>query len=805
MTSPLSVDPAALDGAGSAVVEVGDALGQAVNTLTTALSGLSGMAGDDPSGAALGRRYDAAAKAMLDAMVTTRNGMSRIGDGVRMSAHNYSVAESLSDVARRTDPLPKPPMSSPISASGLPSAVGGASNAPLGWGWVSPYIGMIWPSGDSTQLRAAAAAWMAASSQFLAVETTAAAPLGVVGAQQIPEGAAIGTAFSTALNSGTRIMVASSQIASQLTAYAANIDAVHAAILNLLAKICDPLTGIKMIWDVVTRDDENEIKQIAEDIRTVVDSFTEDVNVLRDQLATTVSGMAEVASAMGAYANKEWNQFLHGTAIGQVIDTQLRVDKGIIGQATGVLADNWRYGPLRAMLDPEGWFDNWGNAITGMAPLVGLGGEDAPGVLESWKNMGKEAVHWDLWQEDPAEALGRSLFDAGTAIIPGGGAAKGTAAVRGATEAAEGIGRGTGTAAERLPVAPRALEHAPAVTGKGDVPPAPHPHAEPPPERPTPPWAQPGHEPPPPDAKPVPAPTDRPLPQSPTEATTPVAETPGPHTPAGATTHQPGLADPTHAPAAAAADGSSARGSGPLSQPDIADNTHTPTAHEPAKASGNQQSELAHAGTPSAEKSAIPTAAEPNRHPTPATASASEGHIPGLAASDAPDAHAQSQPHAAPTEPARPPPPPASDASQSSSSPSAPETPSSRGSGERPSSTLGPPAAPKDDGFPTGHSPDAGSSGQPESPASQATGRADDGHNVAHQSGEHIGDHSDTPAGSHQVANVESIHEEMHNMRPWDRDRIGLAITPGELEKSLIAGDAPPEVAASAANSPHLN
>jgi hypothetical protein len=59
--APLAVDPSTLDGAGAAVVTAGEGLGSVISTLTAALSGCSGMAGDDPAGAALGYSYDGSA------------------------------------------------------------------------------------------------------------------------------------------------------------------------------------------------------------------------------------------------------------------------------------------------------------------------------------------------------------------------------------------------------------------------------------------------------------------------------------------------------------------------------------------------------------------------------------------------------------------------------------------------------------------------------------------------------------------------------------------------------------------------
>ncbi|KAA0104695.1 hypothetical protein [Mycolicibacterium sp. P1-5] len=285
---------------------------------------------------------------------------------------------------------------------------------------MAKYIGMIWPNGDSARLRVAAAAWTAAGTQVLVTETSAAGPLGIIGAQQIPEGEAIGKAFATSINGAVQVMNQCTTMAAQLNAYAAEIDSVHAAIIDLLSRICDPMTGFKEVWDVLTGEDEDEIKQIANDIKTVIDNFKSEASALASEMSVAMSAAESIASAMGHYADKEWNQFLHGTDVGRLVDQDLRVTKGFLGQGGNLLKDNWKYGPLRAMTQPDRWLKDWKDTVTGMAPLVGLGGDGAPGVGQSWKDVGKGLLHWDEWSKDPADALGRSIFDVGTFLVPGG-------------------------------------------------------------------------------------------------------------------------------------------------------------------------------------------------------------------------------------------------------------------------------------------------------------------------------------------------------------------------------------------------
>ncbi len=155
------------------------------------------MSGDDPAGAAFGHSYDNSASKLLEAMATTRNGLCRLGDGVRISAHNYSIAEANSNISGHSHPLPGPHPTGSISAGSTPSSVGHGAGPPAGWAWVSKYIGMIWPTGDSAKLRGAAAAWTIAGTNFEVSEILGAAgPMSSIGAQQIPEGPAIAAAFS---------------------------------------------------------------------------------------------------------------------------------------------------------------------------------------------------------------------------------------------------------------------------------------------------------------------------------------------------------------------------------------------------------------------------------------------------------------------------------------------------------------------------------------------------------------------------------------------------------------------------------
>ena len=403
--APLAVDPEVLDGAGAAVISAGEGLGSVITTLTTSLSGCNGMAGDDPAGAAFGRTYNSSASKLLEAMATTRNGLCRLGDGVRISAHNYSAAEALSNVSGHGQPLPAPHQTGSISAGSAPSAVGDGVAAPAGWGWVSKYIGMIWPNGDSAKLRSAAAAWTSAGTNFEVGEILGAAgPMGSIGAQQIPEGPAIAAAFSATNRSASGILQQCATIATQLTSLAGKIDTVHAAILDLLSRICNPLTGLKEVWEFLTDDDEDEIRKIANDIRIIVNQFTAEVDALCQEIAKALSEAAVIISAMARYAEKEWDHFLHDTDVGRALDHVGQMCKGVFTEAEGFVKSFWTFNPARAVVDPKGFWHSVSGAVDKLESLTGLEGEQR--LKESWKELGKDTVHWDEWSTNPFQAAG---------------------------------------------------------------------------------------------------------------------------------------------------------------------------------------------------------------------------------------------------------------------------------------------------------------------------------------------------------------------------------------------------------------
>lgn len=323
---------------------------------------------------------------------------------------------------------------------------------------------------------------------------------------RFPEGAAIDAALSDAYDNTTKIVQQCQTIAAQLTTYAAKVDKVHAAILDLLARICDPLTGIKEVWDILTDEDEDEIKKIADDIRTVVDNFSAEVDALRAQIAAVLEKATAAVSAMGDHAVKRWDRF--SRAIEPALTQLGQFGKGFGEEAVGLVKGLWEVSQVRAVIDPAGWLTSTSEMAKGVAPLVGASGEHGPAVGQAWQLVGKQLTHWDDWKEHPFEALGKTGFDLATMALPGGPVAKLGKVGAGARDALEGVDAVTGLRkpptfesftsprGEPPKIAPRGPEPAPRAVPRESAP----------------------------QTKPAPAPAGTPAPHSPTESTRRPAE-----------------------------------------------------------------------------------------------------------------------------------------------------------------------------------------------------------------------------------------------------------------------------------------
>src|SRR5262249_34460401 len=150
-------------------------------------------------------------------------------------------------------------------------------------------------------------------------------------------------------------------------------------------------------------------KRIADDIRTVVDNFTAEVEALEAQIASALNEAETIITTMADHAAKQWDHFLHGSFVGRFIN-QLGHGASEIGdEVVGTVKGAWDISQLRMLTDPLGYAKDMGGMVLGAGSLVGLGPEGGPGAREAWKALGKDVSHWDQWSTDPIGAFSRSL------------------------------------------------------------------------------------------------------------------------------------------------------------------------------------------------------------------------------------------------------------------------------------------------------------------------------------------------------------------------------------------------------------
>ncbi|WP_458788637.1 hypothetical protein [Mycobacteroides chelonae] len=104
--------------------------------------------------------------------------------------------------------------------------------------------------------------------------------------------------------------------------------------------------------------------------------------------------------------------------------------EGLVGRGVDEFKSNWQFmktadpmiSSVRGIIDPQGLAQDRTQMAQGLAPLVGAGGDNAPGVGQSWTNVGKDAISYDEWKDgNPVKAAGQNAFDVLGAMIGGRG------------------------------------------------------------------------------------------------------------------------------------------------------------------------------------------------------------------------------------------------------------------------------------------------------------------------------------------------------------------------------------------------
>lgn len=323
--APIAVDPAVLDTAGATTLAATQSAISAVQSALATLGGTGGMTGTDPAGLVVGQNYDDAASGAVVAAVDTINGVSRIGDLLKMSAYNYAIAEHRSSISPGAGPLTKPSATEPFSSRIPPGGAGSLDDAPFGWGIIQSVIGMVWPNGDPAKMRTAADAWIALSDAVSGFGGALIGPKSSASGLEIPEKDSIATAFSDATGSANQLADAASAIARQLNAYAEHVEDAHRHLLNLIndaLQLATPGGLLEEGFSVITGG-ESRLMEIADEAEQVLDDLKVEADAVGTLLAPIVSAAEEAAKAMAGWVAAELQEAadIAQVAVADVVNT----------------------------------------------------------------------------------------------------------------------------------------------------------------------------------------------------------------------------------------------------------------------------------------------------------------------------------------------------------------------------------------------------------------------------------------------------------------------------------------------------
>jgi hypothetical protein len=420
--APLSVDPAALSGAGAAVISAGDGVAAATSALS---SGFGANTGQDAAGEAFALSYQDSAESLLKAAAAGINAYRTIGFKLELGAFNYSRAEASSTLGGGGAVLPTPTAPGTFDAPGAPWTLGPGIAEPALWAIVEEFIGDLWPNGNPGQIHAAATCWRNFGSAIHNAKSILQQPNSMVAAQRIPEGELIQQAFSKLGDAMVTVGDECGKLAKGLDDFANEVQHTQDAIRDLLHRLDTPSGLLHEVVQVFKGHGLDEIKKIADDIKAVLHNMKREADA-KEQLFQQAEGLMDSCAVhLEAFAKKELTQFLGnnvGSAASAYFDAEVDIGEGLVKGAADAAHSLSQLDPLRFAYDPKGALSTWqgveklatmaANPTSAFATLA----SDPKGTLDMVKGLDD----FKDWSSDrPLVGLGHNLFDIGTAVLPG--------------------------------------------------------------------------------------------------------------------------------------------------------------------------------------------------------------------------------------------------------------------------------------------------------------------------------------------------------------------------------------------------
>ncbi len=227
-------------------------------------------------------------------------------------------------------------------------------------------------------------------------------------------------------------------LATQTREFADDVEAAQNAIRDLCDRVSPSgfLDGLRAVF---SGDALDEIKEIAEDVQTVLENFGRQAEGRIDLMQTLVQMLDDAVVSMQQRARREFTHYLGddvGGAVATAFEFQTNSGEGFIKAGLESIISIQQLDPARFAYDFDGATASW-SALADTAkyanPATAM--MDPLGTFEHGKDTLKGIVHAEDWRADrPGLGLGGLGFEAAGAVT-GLGAAK--TAARGATAGAD--------------------------------------------------------------------------------------------------------------------------------------------------------------------------------------------------------------------------------------------------------------------------------------------------------------------------------------------------------------------------------
>jgi hypothetical protein len=251
------------------------------------------------------------------------------------------------------------------------------------------------------------------------------------------------SAISELTKSLSDIASEAGRLATQTKEFADDVENTQNAIRDLMDRVSP--SGL---WDgitsVFTGDALEELKEVADDIKTVLGDYWRQAEGRRDILQIAMGKVDDAIVSVEKWARREFPQYLGedvGNALATALDFELTLSQGILAGGVDLVEGVGQFDPTRFAFDPEGATQAWGDLAKSLGEGILYSTPSGlllnpGGAVDHWKDKVSDAVHASDWSSDrPGFGLGKILFDVGASAVPGGPALRTTKV---AADAAEG-------------------------------------------------------------------------------------------------------------------------------------------------------------------------------------------------------------------------------------------------------------------------------------------------------------------------------------------------------------------------------